>query len=787
MEQVPGQSAWPRVFRMAACVLAILAYLAFLFPAPYGVADCGPDPSWQYALNAAHLAPLTFGKDILFTYGPMGYLLVPLPMGNNLFQGLLFRLIVHALWAIVLAREMVAGASWRQILLFGAAYWAAMLFRQNGAVEADYRTLDLVLLCALGVHQAAGPVRLKAVIVGVFAAILLFAKFSTGLAAMGAAGVLVLSCLLDRRPSRRLVGGIVLAAIAGTVAAVYAAFFRDPAALGRWLRGSLEIARGYGTCMSLPGPAHEVVLAAFCLIATAVTLAFVLRGNARSVGFALIVAIPLFMLFKNGFVRQDRHVMIFFSSLLALCAVLLLLFRTRRDTAALLLLYSLVLPATVYVATRQGIVPDWPTWNARGALSNLHRVVHFDAYQDSLARYGAARLARDRLPADFVAWVGRRTVDVVPWELSMIGANGFLWRPSPILQQYQPSTPLLDGWCADHYASPAAADTLLAMFDRMDGRHPLLDTPAVWRAILANYSFDRMLPSSRVLVMRRGDVPRRLAPQRLREQTISTTDWVDVPDSSRMLSASFSLRQRWYARIALLLFRLPPVGVHLLYEDGIRTYRLAPDVTSDGLLMNYLPADLDDLADLSQGRAGRKVLAFRLTGDGLPYFEPLVRIAWQEWDYPVSYTPRHERIAFTCNSLHQRTGERVSLPPPDGRTLLVARPGDKEDFLAFGNYYALPRGTYEARFWLSISDVVTTNLADLDVAGDQGRAVLGATNVTTASRLSTNAWIDVAVPFRISRRVCEDIECRVLYRGGGTVRVGGVTIVPLTEERAATP
>ena len=37
-----------------------------------------PDPSWQLALNHAAEYGLTFGDEVIFTYGPLGFLRVPL-------------------------------------------------------------------------------------------------------------------------------------------------------------------------------------------------------------------------------------------------------------------------------------------------------------------------------------------------------------------------------------------------------------------------------------------------------------------------------------------------------------------------------------------------------------------------------------------------------------------------------------------------------------------------------------------------------------------------------------
>ena len=60
-------------------VLMFLWMAVALIPLEPLVPDIGLDSSWAYALNLAHVQNLTFGKDVVFTFGPLGYLFYPVP------------------------------------------------------------------------------------------------------------------------------------------------------------------------------------------------------------------------------------------------------------------------------------------------------------------------------------------------------------------------------------------------------------------------------------------------------------------------------------------------------------------------------------------------------------------------------------------------------------------------------------------------------------------------------------------------------------------------------------
>ncbi|MBE9259370.1 hypothetical protein, partial [Dolichospermum sp. LEGE 00246] len=54
-------------------ILFIYVFIASL-PLPSPI-QMGLDPSWSYAISQANQKQLIFGKEIIFTYGPLGYLI----------------------------------------------------------------------------------------------------------------------------------------------------------------------------------------------------------------------------------------------------------------------------------------------------------------------------------------------------------------------------------------------------------------------------------------------------------------------------------------------------------------------------------------------------------------------------------------------------------------------------------------------------------------------------------------------------------------------------------------
>lgn len=98
-------------------VIYVTLLLAFL-PWPRAI-GMGLDPSWQWGISRVAQDNLIFGKDIVFTYGPWGYLFDGAAIEGNFWQILSFRFLVHILFfTIFLIRIISLKNNLRKIIIF---------------------------------------------------------------------------------------------------------------------------------------------------------------------------------------------------------------------------------------------------------------------------------------------------------------------------------------------------------------------------------------------------------------------------------------------------------------------------------------------------------------------------------------------------------------------------------------------------------------------------------------------------------------------------------------------
>src|SRR5579862_4921286 len=86
----------PKHWGVWAFTICVLLYaMVCTFPGGYHPLQFGLDGSWMYGLNYLAGSKYVYGRDVTFTYGPLGFLLNPLEVGSCLVAGTVFWALLH--------------------------------------------------------------------------------------------------------------------------------------------------------------------------------------------------------------------------------------------------------------------------------------------------------------------------------------------------------------------------------------------------------------------------------------------------------------------------------------------------------------------------------------------------------------------------------------------------------------------------------------------------------------------------------------------------------------------
>jgi hypothetical protein len=633
------------------------------FPAGYVPMDVGLDPSWVWGINAFSRS---FGGDLAFTYGPLGWILFPQGSRAHLFGGAVFRIALQVSLALLVAwLPPTRGRRGFQLLLLAALVASAVL-----AIPLDGHILGVVALALAVAAASARPFAIHAV--AVFCAPLWFMKLTLGVGALLA--ILGASAWAFCRV-KGASWSVVLHLVA--LMACSAVLLRPPA--WRWWSANLELAHGYSAAMSsIPSvtllPTGTALLGIWLLIA--------IVSSARRSPSLLPIAVlsgPLFLAFKQAFVREDGGHIVSLFAFACVCVGLVCAWTQAMPrivgAAALLAIFVLGVQAVPAVRNlrQAGLVAS----GARGA-SELRRAVGLGGAWDELERTGLSRLEADRLPAATRDRLTSGRVAVLPLELAFCPANGLDCAPLPLLQQYAAYTAALDSRMAAAVSDPRGPERLLVhtVLD-IDGRSVLLESPLLWTAILEGYKVDPRGSEPGLLVLVRDGGASSWTAGEMGGSVAALGAWVDVPRSEGLIVGRVQIPATVRGALTRALSRLPPLELELQSASGsIARYRILPDTSPGGLMVGCVPATLEELRVLFAGGACDPVRRLRVIGDPRWYSRARIRWLIRRRQAIVSGIPPAPCTRWGARAQIDRSvsrGDRVSLASvPAGAPLQLA-------------------------------------------------------------------------------------------------------------------
>ncbi|MGH2940373.1 MAG: hypothetical protein ACRDPE_19880 [Solirubrobacterales bacterium] len=554
----------------------------------------GLDPSWNTGLAMGAERGLHWGKDIVFTYGPLGFLQTQLVWFTGqtvlsfLYSGLVYVVFcVGLVWALrrrlplvlacVAAFVAVAVLPLLEMSLLSAVFASFWLLEKGP--ERTPRQLDAFVVAA-----------------ATFAAPAALIKLSTG----PLVGLVLLIALVGARAgARRVIAYLIV--LAAELLILWPATGQSLGDIPAFASHTIQISSGYSSAMLRSTDVAAWKVAAASATAMALTVALVVAAwrapwrdeRGRRAG-ALLVALAAFAVYKEGIVRVDAgHLTVYFANAAILwVAVGFGIGRRWWVPAIALLVFAVSLPLRpAGTESHLDLVA-----NVRFAVDQARSLVSPGRREAAMESGRHGMQGTYALTPGALAAMHGRSVAVEPWEIAAAWAYALDWRPLPIFQNYSAYTPALDRLNAEAVEDPDGPERLLrenqqvvdAEFPTadLDDRFAGWDPPEQARAVLCNFA--PLWEDERWQVL--GRVGDRCGGEReIESVSAGTGEAVDVPTPgpgevvfARIHGAGVSGLER----VQTFLFHA--ASRHALVNGETR-YRLVPETAGDGLLLSAAP------------------------------------------------------------------------------------------------------------------------------------------------------------------------------------------------------
>jgi hypothetical protein len=577
--------------------IALYAFVVLLAcPIRYWPLEDGADATWRFALNYAAAQGSDVARQIVFTMGPLGYLLFPQHVGNNLIRGLLFQMCLWLVLAAILADIFFrVGFRLRNLALFSFCFALATPLFWFDYVGTENLIIAGVLMLIVVFQLRGSRSRYLGALV-LIGSLPLF-KLSAALIGFAALAGFLVERAIHRRGKALADTAFALVIPVTVTLAICLCVMPSLRSILYYVRGSIEIINGYSAAMSTFGSRMELLSAVEAVAVLAVLLLSLLASSTPGLArfYTLLFTIPLFVSFKHGFVRQDQHAANFFCFIALVLALISLGVNldkvgTRR-VVPLTLLFLVIWQDNISFGSISNLIV-YPS--GEQAARRLWGAVHFHRLEQRLDATAAAFPAAARIEPEIVKLVGASPVASLSYDFTNAAAAGMALQLYPVLQRYSAYTPYLDGlnatWIRDHGPTFLVFDG-----EAIDLRDAWAETPAMWLEVYRWY--DTRLLGPRNLLLERRSHPRFTALQTIGRFPLPFTGELRFPASRKPVFWTMKCSYSVSGRLRKLLFRLPSVLMSVHEADGsTRSARVIPEVLVAPVLGNYLPKNLAQFA-----------------------------------------------------------------------------------------------------------------------------------------------------------------------------------------------
>ena len=584
--------AWGRRILLVVLTL-ILSLLLVQFPtSPVS----GLDSSWSMSLLYFHQQGLEFGRDVIFTYGPLGFLLAPTYFGHVP----LIRAIWETFGNLALAATLVGvggGFAWFRFGLYYISLVAALLI---APAASSHFTVPLLVIFWL-LPATATPFQAAVSIIWIIFFSLVKFNFAVyGLIGVAAATILA---LLRRQwyrawivPLAYALGFLLLWIISG----------QSLAGLPRYLRGSWEIADGYLNAMAtndLPR-ATWLVLGLAWLPVIGYGFDLLRRRKLQrpqTLWLPLYIALLWFLLWKYCATRADEfHLLGALSSIMVVAAAIP---ASLGDRIALL---DLLVPLCIIGVwtVKSTVVRDMPHQfvlrlgtSFKDLLRPQHRARVF-AEQQRLDHNLHAHPELRRI-------VGTDSIDMISCEQVELLREGLNYRPRPVFQSYTAYTPWLLQQNLHYYESRAGPQYVFVRLQPIDSRYAALEDGPLLSELPRRYSVVHR-EKDYVLLQRKGVQPEHEQTRRLLTRRRATLGQeIPLPPEG---DCAIELRARFQPSIRgrVRSFLVQPALLSMVLTDAKNQQhpcRIVPQLSASGFVIHPLLRSNQDFDDFVEGRA----------------------------------------------------------------------------------------------------------------------------------------------------------------------------------------
>ncbi len=570
---------------------------------PVTYAGVGIDAAWCESLIMAINQKMTFGRDFIFNYGPLGYLNFRLlPREVSPFFIILIDIfsILNLLIIIDLCFQK-AQKQWLWVAFFSIVIWLPWGF----IADITFTFFYLFIFWILHSKQSENIIGL--VFAMLLSILIFYVKVNLSIIVYTLFyGILLYFGLTKTFKIRALISIFIL-----QIGITYLLSFPLNVAILDYLAGSLQIIDAYQDAMAavIMTKRELLSLIAFEGMIVLVFLIFIVKFRRHfksSIILYFFIALAGFLNFKQAHTAiSSLNVFGFFLFMPAL-AVLLYLFTPKETkrfagwTFATILILQLTATQTLRFYIGNHTFEGYKN-TANQVSINPFRYFKMAWEHDYEKNFENPPL---QLPAKIKQKIGNQSVDFVQNDLCYIFFNRLNYNPRPVIQTYQANSTWLARKNGDKYASKTAPEFVFFKLEPFREQNPFWVDGDVNLTLLNHYDLSDtvVVQQDSLLLFQKKKQVNSLIINQLTQKEFSLNEAIEIPKDD-LIQLKIDVKYSLWGRLSRLFFQPPYLYCEVTYQNGKKeNFRVIDKILKGGILVNRKVTTHKDLATFYTSR-----------------------------------------------------------------------------------------------------------------------------------------------------------------------------------------
>ena len=601
--------------------LISLLILIFTFPKFFPEIQLGVDGSEYFAFNYLFAHHIQFGSQVVFTYGPLGFLCNPVCIGNNLLTTIILTSFIRLFFIYsFLMLGYVINKAYRVLHIILVIGFCNMMY-------IDMAFIGGTILAVLIYHMRKEIIW---IIAGcLLASLALLVKSSYGLVSVSVIySYTIYSIFKTKRPWILI---YVTLFIPFFFSFSWFLIYHNVSGMSTYFWSMYQFSKDNSNAYQLDATNHWGILF-LALIFFYIPLFFT-KNELTKVLYIITIA-ALFAAFKYSFAREeDWHQVFLFTFVIMFGAMYLLLNSNAKAFAVMMPLATIGLLYANMVMTNSYNIDDKKRITGIGNFITF--VTDYNSTIKAIRQEDSITLRSKTLTPEQRALINNNTVDCYPFELGYVAANTLNWSPRPNIQTLA-YTPWLDKHNAEFISSKDAPKFYIWELEQSSGypvdnynysldQHYLFnDEPQTIYNFLNHYDWDKF--DKKVAIFSHSDTALLGAEHIIASGLGCLNEWMPVPavekDYGVRARIKFTNTFKGTLRKALYKDAIYYIQYKLQGGSTVRTYRFIPGNAVSGLWASPYCTDITNMP------SGPEIESVRILVNCPGTIENLFKVEW---------------------------------------------------------------------------------------------------------------------------------------------------------------